>query len=615
MANSPEHVDPGDPAAVRAEENAEYRQELERDLREACAVENFELAFQPKISLITKQVTGFEALVRWHHPVRGHVSPTAFIPISEEIGLIDDIGQWVLQQACREASTWPAHVSVAVNLSPLQLKNASLPAAVAAALQMSGLSPSRLELEITENAVITTGSIDLTVLRTIQDIGVQIVMDDFDVGYSALGRLLHFPFNKIKIDQSFINKIGEDEKAHVTARHIVRAIIGLCEDLNIICTAEGVETEEQLAFLSDAACHEVQGYLIGMPLPAKDVFGTVQNAPELLHRLTMNLAVKDADRRATFENIPFAQITETANDIIIVTTPELEPPGPVITYVNAAFSRLTGYSAAEAIGLTPRILQGPGTSRATLELIKAELRAGRPVHEKILNFGKSGAPYWLDLHIVALRDAHGAITHFAAIERDVTMDKRRLDELEHLADRDTLTGIPNRRAFLRALESEHAVADAGATSARQTNGPCLAFIDIDHFKQVNDKLGHAVGDAVLCGVADCLAENIRRMDILGRLGGEEFAVCMPAVTLQDAKALAERLRCAVAGAELATPSGPVKITVSVGIACYRRGDTTAALTTRADAAMYAAKRAGRNRVRAQASQPHDQAPRAKVVVE
>lgn len=590
MANSPEHVDPGDPAAVRAEENAEYRQELERDLREACAVENFELAFQPKISLITKQVTGFEALVRWHHPVRGHVSPTAFIPISEEIGLIDDIGQWVLQQACREASTWPAHVSVAVNLSPLQLKNASLPAAVAAALQMSGLSPSRLELEITENAVITTGSIDLTVLRTIQDIGVQIVMDDFDVGYSALGRLLHFPFNKIKIDQSFINKIGEDEKAHVTARHIVRAIIGLCEDLNIICTAEGVETEEQLAFLSDAACHEVQGYLIGMPLPAKDVFGTVQNAPELLHRLTMNLAVKDADRRATFENIPFAQITETANDIIIVTTPELEPPGPVITYVNAAFSRLTGYSAAEAIGLTPRILQGPGTSRATLELIKAELRAGRPVHEKILNFGKSGAPYWLDLRIVPLCDAEGNITHFAAIERDVTMDKRRVDELESFDDRDTLTGISNRPALMRAVADEiEMFVVYGAQDPRRLP-PCLAFIDIDHFRDVNRRLGHAIGDMVLFGVAERLADNVRRSDMLGRIGGEEFAVFMRGVTVPDAEALAERLRCAISAAPFETPMGPVEVSIGIGVAGYRDGDSVASLMQRAETARYAAGR-------------------------
>ncbi len=238
----------------------------------------------------------------------------------------------------------------------------------------------------------------------------------------------------------------------------------------------------------------------------------------------------------------------------------------------------------------------------------ASLRAGQPVHEKILNFGKSGAPYWLDMHIDPLRDAQGRITHFAAIERDVTLDKRRLDELEHLVDRDTLTGIPNRRAFLRAMKSECDSAEARGLSGPGSKGPCLAFIDIDHFKRINDERGHAIGDSTLCGMADCLAENVRGLDILGRIGGEEFAVCMPAVALQDARALAERLRCAVSGPGFDTPVGPLHITVSLGVACYSSGDTVATLMERADAAMYAAKRSGRNRVRAQASKLNDRAP-------
>ena len=200
-----------------------------------------------------------------------------------------------------------------------------------------------------------------------------------------------------------------------------------------------------------------------------------------------------------FAALPFRQIAETANDIIIVTTPNLEPPGPTILYVNPAFTNLTGHSAADAIGQTPRILQGPGTSRATLDLIRATLTAGGAVHEKILNYAKCGAPYWLDLRIVPLRDAAGAIIHFAAIERDVTMDKRRLDELEYIADRDTLTGIPNRRAFLRGLEEE---IEAAETRRAAAQGPCLALIDIDHFKKVNDERGHLIGDAVLFATAD-----------------------------------------------------------------------------------------------------------------
>jgi diguanylate cyclase (GGDEF)-like protein/PAS domain S-box-containing protein len=275
----------------------------------------------------------------------------------------------------------------------------------------------------------------------------------------------------------------------------------------------------------------------------------------------------------------------------------LAEPGPTIVYVNPAFTRLTGYSATEAIGKTPRILQGPGTSRTTLDKIATKLRQGRPVHEKILNFAKTGAPYWLDLQIMALRDEASIVTHFVAIERDVTLDKRRLDELEYLADRDTLTGIPNRRAFLRAIKSQIEAAKQDVTAA-ESKGPCLVYMDVDHFKKVNDELGHPIGDAVLCGLADCLAENVRRIDILGRIGGEEFAVCMPAVSLQDAIASADRLRIAVAAVRLATPAGPVTITISIGVSCFTNGDNVDTLTARADAALYVAKRAGRNQVRA-----------------
>jgi diguanylate cyclase (GGDEF)-like protein/PAS domain S-box-containing protein len=301
-------------------------------------------------------------------------------------------------------------------------------------------------------------------------------------------------------------------------------------------------------------------------------------------------------------SISFFQIAETANDIIIVTTPDLDPPGPAIIYVNPAFTRLTGYSAEEAIGLSPRILQGPGTSRKTLDAIRAALRKGHPVREKVLNFAKCGAPYWLDLRIEALRDAQGVITHFAAIERDVTMDKRRLDELEFVADRDALTGIPNRRALLRAIEAEIKATRVIGDASTELNGLCLAFIDVDHFKRINDELGHAAGDAVLFGMADRLAENVRRSDMLGRIGGEEFAVCMPRITPSDAIALAERLRSAVSAAPFETLSGPVSVTVSIGVAALQKRDSLGRLMKRADTAMYAAKKSGRDRVKAYASE-------------
>jgi diguanylate cyclase (GGDEF)-like protein/PAS domain S-box-containing protein len=599
MPNSDDRRKPIGTTDDQIDEAAVERLGLQQDLRDAWANKGFDLAYQPQFNLFTHNVVAFEALLRWRHPVRGNVPPMAFIPVAEEAGLIDEIGQWVLERACREAMNWPNDIRIAVNLSAIQLQNPALPSIVAEVLRSSGLPPTRLELEITESSVIPADAACLEALHSMRGTGVRIVIDDFDVGYSALGYLVSFPFDKIKIDRFFIARLAKDADGHDTARAIVRSIIGLCKDLEITLLAEGVETLEQLTLLRDKHCTEIQGYLCGRPQPAADIPETLTNAPQLLRDMLKRGATEARAAHTLWsESVPFSQIAEILNDIVIVTTPDLAPPGPSIVYVNPAFTRLTGYSAAEAIGRTPRILQGPGTSRVTLDKIATELREGRPVHEKVLNFGKSGAPYWLDLQIVGLRDAAGVISHFAAIERDVTLDKRRLDELEYLADRDTLTGIPNRRAFLRAINSEIEAAREEGVATGLEKGPCVVFMDVDHFKKVNDEFGHPTGDAVLCGIADCLAENVRRIDILGRIGGEEFAVCMPAVSLQNAIALADRLRSAVAATPLATPAGPVNITVSIGVACFAPGDSVDALTARADAAMYVAKRAGRNRVRA-----------------
>jgi PAS domain S-box-containing protein len=382
-------------------ESIEVRLLLERDLREVCAAKGFDIAYQPQVDLRTERVTTFEALIRWNHPHRGNVPPADFIEIAEEIGLIGEIGQWVLERACREATSWPKDVGLAVNVSALQLADITFPAIVAAALTASGLPASRLELEVTETRAMLDNPVKMIVLRAIRESGVGIAMDDFDIGYSALGYLLNFPFSKIKSDRSFIDKLPQDEHRHKAAITIVRSIIGLCKDLKITCLAEGVETEEQLTALMKANCTEIQGYLLGKAQPLAETHATLRNIPDVLRQMNISSGniMGDAEQWQS-QDISFLQIAETVNDIILVTTPDLDPPGPVITYVNPAFTRLTGYTAAEAIGLSPRILQGPGTSRATRDIVRATLGAGRPVHEKILNFGKSGAPYWLDMHIV-----------------------------------------------------------------------------------------------------------------------------------------------------------------------------------------------------------------------
>jgi len=240
------------------------RRALEVDLRKALALDQFELYYQPLINLTTDEVCGFEALLRWHHPQRGMIVPAAFIPLAEEIGVIRAIGTWVLRQACCDAMSWPDHIKVAVNLSPVQFEHGTLVLDVAAALGKSGLPARRLELEITEKVLLEDTEATLSILNKLRDFGVQISMDDFGTGYSSLGYLRKFPFDKIKIDQSFIRdmSVREDSMA------IVRAVMGLGASLKMSVTAEGVETEEQLQRLRDEGCTEVQGYLISRPQPA-----------------------------------------------------------------------------------------------------------------------------------------------------------------------------------------------------------------------------------------------------------------------------------------------------------------------------------------------------------
>jgi diguanylate cyclase (GGDEF)-like protein/PAS domain S-box-containing protein len=334
---------------------------------------------------------------------------------------------------------------------------------------------------------------------------------------------------------------------------------------------------------------EVQGFIFGESVRVEKVPDALAHNDDVWKNISMRQPVADTA-------LSFFQVADVANDIILVTNAELEPPGPLITYVNPAFTRLTGFTPEDAIGKSPRILQGPGTSRKALDSIRAALREGRGAHEKLLNYTKTGAPYWLDMRIEPLRNATGIITHFVGIERDVTLDKRRLDELEYVADRDVLTGIPNRRAFLKAIESEIALCREIARSPAERRPLCVAWIDVDRFKEINDSFGHAAGDAVLFRIADRLAENIRRLDAIGRLGGEEFAVCMPALTIEDAYGFADMLRQAVATAASEIVAKPIVTTISIGVAELLPSEDAASLLARADAAMYEAKRAGGNRV-------------------
>jgi diguanylate cyclase (GGDEF)-like protein len=255
-------------------ELAQARRLVERDLRDALQLGQFELHYQPLFNLDGAGITGLEALVRWNHPVRGTVPPLDFISLAEEMGLIIPISQWVLREACREASRWPSDIKLAVNLSPMQFRGGTLVQDVVNALAASGLEPDRLELEITETVLLDDNKKTMQALHQLRDMGVRISMDDFGTGYSSLSYLRMFPFDKIKIDRSFVR----DLPANNDSTAIVRAIIGLAGSIGMVTTVEGVETMEQFDYLKAEGCTEVQGYLISRPMPAKDVLGALVKA-------------------------------------------------------------------------------------------------------------------------------------------------------------------------------------------------------------------------------------------------------------------------------------------------------------------------------------------------
>lgn len=236
------------------------RRLLQHDLRQALEQNQFLVHFQPQARM-DGEVIGFEALLRWNHPTRGFVPPDRFIPLAEENGLIVQIGEWVLREACREAASWPRPLQVAVNLSPVQFQAGDLERSIHQILLETGLAPTRLEVEITEGVLIGDFTRALNLLRRLKALGIRIAMDDFGTGYSSLSYLQSFPFDKIKIDRSFISNL----EATPQSAEIVRAVLSLAHALNIPVIAEGVETEAQRAFLAREACEEMQGYLVGRP--------------------------------------------------------------------------------------------------------------------------------------------------------------------------------------------------------------------------------------------------------------------------------------------------------------------------------------------------------------
>jgi EAL domain-containing protein (putative c-di-GMP-specific phosphodiesterase class I) len=254
---------------------AQARRQLEIDLRTAVSRGEFEVYYQPLIDVKTRRVSSFEALARWRHPTRGAIEPAEFIPVAEDTGLILQLGEWVLREACEAAMKWPARITVAVNISPVESQRGDVVAAVQNALSASGLPSSRLEIEITETVLLEKTTKSIATLARLRDLGVRISMDDFGTGFSSLSYLRSYPFDKIKVDRSFVRDLSSDDRS----RTIVSAITGLGMRFGMRTTAEGVETEEQLEWLTAEGCNEVQGRLFSMPVPAAEVMSLLASMP------------------------------------------------------------------------------------------------------------------------------------------------------------------------------------------------------------------------------------------------------------------------------------------------------------------------------------------------
>ena len=253
--------------APEMHEAARERQRMESDLRVALEKGQLRVVFQPSVDASSEAVCGFEALIRWDHPEHGPVSPAQFIPLAEEIGLINEIGEWVLRTACAEAAKWPEQVSIAVNLSPVQFKVPSLPSTVRAILGETGLEANRLELEITEGVFLSNDEHVHEMIYNLKKIGLKLALDDFGTGYSSLSYLLRVPFDKIKVDQSFVRGASDPESRNAA---LIRAMVGLASDLEMQTTAEGVETQEELLLVRNLGCSLIQGYYFGKPMPAEE---------------------------------------------------------------------------------------------------------------------------------------------------------------------------------------------------------------------------------------------------------------------------------------------------------------------------------------------------------
>jgi diguanylate cyclase (GGDEF)-like protein len=585
------------------------RRALLRELQNALANGEFALAYQPIVNLRTGRVRSCEALLRWHHPIRGVIPPAEFIPILESSELIIPVGEWVLRQACKEALHWPAHVRVSVNVSVVQFNRPDFVDQVGKVLADTGFSGRRLELELTESVLLEDSTDTLARLRELHAISVNIALDDFGTGYSSLAYLRNFPFDAIKIDRCFISPLSANDQSSLA---IIRGVTQMASTLGIETTAEGVETHAQLEIVRSEGCTSAQGFFLHRPLPALAIRNLLS-----ANGLISQAPFRETQDHAELENSSEAERLQALEDYAIMDSPPEESFERI-----ARLARILMNAPVAMISFVDRDRQWfkshPGTdvgeSARDTSFCTHTIQSDEPfiVQDSLLDSrfrdshlvkGPSGVRSYIGVPLrTSTGHRIGALCINDVNPRGATDDQLAglqdlaalvMDELElrKLAARDSLTGAATRRVFVS--QGQFAFKQS-SRHGRELS--CIVF-DLDHFKQINDTYGHAAGDAVLRAVGNLTKSLIRSTDILGRIGGEEFGIVLPETPSISAATIGELIRKNIGLLAVKHNGHQISVTASCGIASLGSQDQSfASMLARADAAMYEAKAAGRNNV-------------------
>lgn len=602
--------------APEIDREAKTRRALEADLSNALRNNELSVYYQPLVNLVTQSIVGCEALLRWNHPRHGSVPPVQFISIAETSGLISSIGAWVLRKACSDASAWPSHLSVAVNLSAIQFRGNGLIPTVLESLKESGLQPSRLELEITESVLLADNQRTLDTLRTLKAAGVRISMDDFGTGYSSLGYLQRFPFDKIKIDRSFVQDLDANDP---TTRVILRAVSRVGSSLGIATLAEGIETGEQLEIVRQEGCIEGQGYLFGRPQPvaqfvelirtsaltAPRAGGSVDTQTALAQRRAVS-AKPSSDEEARLRALYALEILDSPSEesfdrITRLARAALNAPMAMISLVDRDrqwFKSRSGVTSDEnpiEFSFCNYTIAQHGPFVVNDAMLDARFNNSPVViaGQKVRAY--AGVPLrtsgGFNIGALCINDVVPRMVTPQQIEILQDLAQLAVDEMElrRIAQTDPVTGVMTARRL-------HEIGETRVAKAREDGKPLsLALIDIDNFRQFNSEEGHAAADLMLALVAGVCCDHADHSTLVARLGGDRFAVLLQESSLPTAERWVQNCLIAIKLKSVGTPRG---ITASAGVVSLRAHDAgLKILIQRAEAALLAAKVAGGNQAR------------------